>query len=124
MKFNSAPTLDIPFSRKVLEHLIAFPEEHEQDYYGVKNACGTKTCIAGTAVMLDAATTITWDSGGGMDTEVVVDGRYIEIESRAQDLLGLGDNDATELFHNYDNASAVTQLGSYIEQAEAEQAKQ
>lgn len=122
---NSAHKLDIPYARKVLEHLIAHPEEHEQAHIGQRNRCGTTACIAGTAVLMDSASTVTWGSDGHMNI-VQVDGEGAEVASkRAQKLLGLDEDDAHHLFFDetsMDNDAALALLADYIAQAETAQA--
>jgi hypothetical protein len=122
---NSPLTLDIAYARKVLEHLIAHPEEHSQNYFGMQEACGTTACIAGTAVLMDPESTVTWSSanmpyGAQQMTNVVVDGTSMDEEDRARSLLGLDWVDANTLFYNFNDVEALGLLASYIDQAEAE----
>lgn len=44
-------TVNVPALRKALEHVTAHPEEWRQASWGVRTACGTSCCLAGTAVM-------------------------------------------------------------------------
>lgn len=120
---RSIATLDIPYARKVLEHLLAHPEEHNQDVYGERTPCGTKACIAGTAVSMDAQTEVHWDSTG-MTGQVTVDGESMTIERRAAELLGLHDYaDHMNLFHCYDDAKALSLLKELIVAAEDREEK-
>lgn len=126
---NSALTLDIAFARKVLEHLIAHPEEHSQNYFGMQRACGTTACIAGTAVIMDPQSTAVWASVismtcgfvGKQMTSVWVDGESMDVEHRAAQLLGLDFVDTNKLFYCFNDAEALGLLASYIQQAEIEQ---
>lgn len=44
-------TINVPLLRKVLEHITAHPEEHDQEVWGISGpACGTKFCLAGHVV--------------------------------------------------------------------------
>lgn len=113
---NSAKTLDIPFARKVLEHLIAHPEEHNQDFFGVQTPCGTRGCIAGTAVMMHPEGELQWCDGIMRDTRGGFD-----FPEQAQEFLGLSDRDAHDLFYTWGNKSALDKLSSYIAEAEAAQ---
>lgn len=120
---NSALTLDIPLARKVLEHLLAHPEEHDQSYFGVQKSCGTTACIAGTAILMDSQSKVAWEpcSQGIQMQCVAIDGEFVSIDDRAAELLGLSLVDSTRLFYTYDNGAALRILASYIEQAETEQ---
>ena len=123
---NSPLTLDIPFARKVLEHLLAHPEEHSQNYFGVQQSCGTTACIAGTAVLMDPESIPTWSTSFVSSevtqmTHVVVDGTSMDVEDRAAQLLGLDFVDTNKLFYNFNDAAALDLFASYIDQAEAAQ---
>lgn len=117
-EFNSAETLNIPYARKVLEHLQAHPEEHAQSLWGYRSACGTKACIAGTAVLMDSETTVLWSSMGDLAGRVSVNNRYMDIEQRAAQLLGLKQPDKYDLFNNENNGGALKQLADYLAEAE------
>lgn len=122
---DSAETLNIPMARKVLEHLRAHPEEHDQDVFAVRGtACGTRACIAGTAVLMDPRTIVHWlrTEVGELVGEVFVDGHPVDLIDRAAEVLGLSDHDAVSLFFTYDDASALTMLAGAIEDAEQVQA--
>lgn len=115
----TAETLDIPYARKVLEHLVAHPEEHEQTYWGYRgSACGTKACIAGTTVLMDSQTTVLWSHNGDLAGSVGVNNQYMGLADRAAQLLGLNREDAHNLFYNGSNSDALAQLESYITAAE------
>lgn len=118
---NSALTLDIPFARKVLEHLIAHPEEHRQANFGMRTACGTTACIAGTAVLMDPDTQVQWTSDGAMTYAVQVGEDLVDITDRAAALLGLDFDDANRLFYIFGNMESLKFLSQLIEQAEVEQ---
>lgn len=112
--------MNLPFARKVLEHLIAHPEEHCQSYFGVQTPCRTTACIAGTAILMDPESKITWRQySTGMQMEsVAVDGKFIGIDDRAAQLLGLSLIESTKLFYTYDNEAALRILASYVEESE------
>src|SRR5258708_4573016 len=65
--FASANTLDIAYSRKVLEYLIAHPDEHDQGEFGIRSGCRTTACVAGTAVLMDSQSTVQWSRNGEMN---------------------------------------------------------
>jgi hypothetical protein len=128
--FASALTLDIPRARKALEHLIAHPEEHNQLDFGKRTACGTTMCIAGTVVYQDAEAgqRIQWQGklrsymvGPGPQSGPSIDCQWVP--STAADLLGLGAEDASELFYEFNNDAALSKLSSWIDAAEKAQAE-
>ena len=121
--FDSASTLDIPYARKVLEHLIAHPDEHRQTSYGYRTACGTTACIAGTAVLFDPDTAVYWCSDGMMSGDVRVGGQDMDVDDRAAQLLGFNDYDANRLFYCMNDELALDQLAAFIEEAEKVQAQ-
>lgn len=115
--FDSAETLNIPYARKVLEHLIAHPEEHRQAHYGDRTACGTTACIAGTAIMMDPNCTIQWAINGLM-APPLIHGFEVDMDMHAAKLLGLTPNDATQLFYEWNNQRALKKLQAHIDEAE------
>lgn len=126
-RFSSALTLDIPYARKVLEHLIAHPEEHNQGHFGYRTPCGTTACIAGTAVLFDAATKVGWTDlsrpgNSSLFTIVLVDNGLMDLNCRAAELLGLSEEDANVLFYDFNARSALQRLTHYIAEAEKAQA--
>lgn len=118
MIFQSAQTLDVPYARKVLEHLIAHPDEHQQVHFGYRTSCGTTACIAGTAVLMDSQSTVVWGKTGYI-SEVTVNGQRTVTSLRAAELFGLNMNDSRELFFDtLDNAEALELFGNWIAEAE------
>lgn len=129
--FASALTLDIPRARKTLEHLIAHPEEHNQKQFGRRTACGTTMCIAGTTVYQDAVAggQVGWHEYATAEYMVGPDpqrsGSNIDcswVPFTAANLLGLGAEDASELFYEFSNRAALSKLSSWIDAAEKAQA--
>lgn len=119
--FESAETLNIPYARKVLEHLTAHPEEHNQTNFGMRTSCGTTACIAGATILMDADTTVLWD-GVGMFGAVTTPTRPGQcVTDRAAELLGLNSYDAGRLFYNMSNVESLDMLTTYIREAEAVQ---
>lgn len=132
--FQSAATLDIPRARKVLEHLVAHPKEHNQASYGERVGCATVMCIAGTVIYQDAvaAEQVSWQrmcsisvvehmcnpwgwSGEDFDTSW--------IQETAASLLRLSHADVQTLFYEFDNQAALARLESWIQAAEQVQAR-
>lgn len=126
--FHSAATLNIPATRGVLDYLRAHPEEHNQDYFGFRSACGTTMCIAGTACFLDEDTVTRWEHPNQAVTyfrdDVTVGESALSVEDRAREILGLKTGDDVErLFYDFDNARVLDKLAAWIEAAELEQSK-
>ena len=131
MGFHSALTLDVPRSRKALEHLLAHPEEHNQQNFGRRTWCKTTMCIAGTVILQDAvaAEQVSWEELNGDD------GVWFQfmcspdpsgagwIEDTAANLLGLTtSSDVQYLFYEFNNRLALNRLAVWIEIAERSQA--
>lgn len=95
----------------IYDYLVAHPEEHSQQNYGKKTACGTTMCIAGNAIITFRPDLVEWemlDSGvkvlkGWFDAEG-------DIDNIAGELLGLGLEEQHELFYEMDNERALEQL--------------
>ncbi len=108
-------TPNVPLMLKVLEHVTAHPEEHDQDVWAQKRTvgtCGTVGCLAYHAVVMGGLD-VRWDEvwlpffvpGATHEADSVTDGR--SIEDVAAELLGLRDEQAHEMFHH---ATTLRQL--------------
>lgn len=106
-------TINVPLMRKVLEHITAHPEEHNQHVWAERNPCGTTYCMAGQTVLM-AGHEIAWSNGSEPDLDEdcadhvttrieTPDGRSNYIPHVAARELGLSGCQATELF--YDSTS-------------------
>lgn len=94
------PDANVPLLRKVLEHITAHPEEHNQFTWALQRpGCGTAFCVAGHAVVMSGRD-VAWEPplrwGGAWMAHETTDGR--PIMEVAQELLGLGDCAAFRLF--------------------------
>lgn len=102
-----------PLLRKTMEHIEAHPEEHDQDHWGLKTACGTVMCFAGHAAVLDGATPI-WNQGPSdrhPEMEAVIrNGSAMRVEQYAGMALGLTDKEADELFWGADDIDDVRKV--------------
>ncbi len=85
-EFHTEPVLDEPRMREVLAFLRLHPELWNQTHY----RCGTTGCLAGWTVALDEQKTM-------FELDHLAWG-YPAIPMRAQELLGLTDEQAHELF--------------------------
>lgn len=92
-------TVNIPLLRKVLDHVTAHPEEHNQSMWGVRTSCGTAYCIAGHALVMSGVQ-LGWedtaDGYGYATVDVTKDGE--QIHDAARRVLGLDDVQAYLLF--------------------------
>lgn len=115
------------FARKVLEHVTAHPEEHDQSTFGIKSPeCGTVMCIAGTACMMDSTVEVLWETPHHsqphlMEGKLIMGGVYREsdgmwniVPNHAADLMGLSKDAAEELFFEFDNAKAIGILTDHV----------
>lgn len=120
--FASAATLDIPRARKVLEHLVAHPEEHDQNFYGQRLPCGTTACIAGTVLLMDPDADVRWEQDmRDMISASVNGGDHQEPDEAAAELLGLSRTDSDHLFFTMDKTKAITTFAAWISAAEVVQ---
>lgn len=51
--------MNVTLLQKVLDHITAHPEEHDQNFYAIRRDCGTTMCVAGHTVVF-AGYTIDW----------------------------------------------------------------
>lgn len=101
---------NVPLLKRVLDHIEAHPETHDQDWWAEDTACGTVMCIAGHTV---AMTGHTIDLHGDDDQDGdyaepgarLIDGRRIEDVAREE--LGLTRQQAYDLFHLAEDLGAV-----------------
>jgi hypothetical protein len=85
-------------AKTVLDHLLAHPEQHNQDRWGERTECGTTMCVAGWTCEL-AGERLEWQRSStttGVGTWCTTDGVYIP--RRAAQLLGLTEDEAARLF--------------------------
>lgn len=119
----TAPTPNAELAYKVLDYIEAHPEQHDQDEFlhasreldelfdrrefvpvttdVVIQHCGTTACFAGWTALLSGKTLHA--SGNVRDD----DGRTIDIERAAADLLGIDQEAACDLFYGADDLGEV-----------------
>lgn len=112
--------VNVPLLRKCLEHITEHPEEWSQAEWAIQSACGTRCCLAGTAVTL-AGYEIDWHD---VDDEVNVAGYVktddpllaetgaVHIAEAATRELNLPDWAAARLFHGGNDLADLWQLAS------------
>lgn len=79
--------------RRVLEHITAHPEEHDQARWAVRTDCGTAYCVAGHIVVM-SGWQVDWSDGMAIRTDEMthtcgVVGTDKTIASVAAELLGV-----------------------------------
>ncbi len=100
--------MNTELAEKVLDHVLLYPEQHDQDVYGGKNSCGTTGCIAGWSMLLSGYTHI-------MEVFYRPNGFSVfEPFHEGQKLLGLNDEEARTVFYTFDNASAIKRLQELV----------
>jgi hypothetical protein len=109
-------TINTELFQKIYDQITLHPEQHDQagfeyrDEY--RDECGTIRCIAGWAVAIHYGVNSIYgvEYGPGRDTEW---GYLSDTAAEAADLLGLDDTQATDLFYDMDNESAVKKCHYY-----------
>jgi hypothetical protein len=84
----TAPTPNAALAYKVLDHIDAHPEQHEQSVWTTMTYCGTAACFAGWTCLLSGDRLVE-DEDGDTDVEVWVGGNIRRIPERAAELLGI-----------------------------------
>lgn len=109
---SATPALNEPLLHKVMDHIRAHPEEHDQGSWArqviepANGVCGTRFCFAGHATMmtLRPGEQVRWDQtiGDEVSSNAIVDarGRYAgRISDRARRELGVTANESAWLFY-------------------------
>lgn len=112
MRDPTAPDLNIELLTKVMEHIEAHPDEHDQSFWAHRSDCGTAFCFAGHAVnmTLRPDESLYWEKLDAPGVELV-GATWIEtdplsqtyqppvlISERAARVLGLTVSEASDLF--------------------------
>ncbi len=100
--------MNVELAEEVLSYIHDHPEEHDQNQWGERTACGTSMCFAGHAALLAfGAENIAWtryvndpDAEAAFIRHVKVFGTHMSVGDAAQKALGLEDWQRTELFLN------------------------
>jgi hypothetical protein len=128
--------LNLPRLKQVRDHVVAHPDQHDQgewfiDINGyekpcvIGSECGTAACVAGWTVLLNGDQPIKMafpDHGYTSASSVaLINGGVMDIDDRAQQILGLTDDQAQELFYDISTPQrAVDYLNDLIASAEAD----
>lgn len=105
--------------RQVRDHIVANPNEHNQDQWGIRTPCKTTHCAAGHAVIIAGARPI-WEVNGDHYQMYGAEwrNRRWSTGELAQHLLGLTDDEADELFYGFDDAGALDMLDRFVKEGE------
>ncbi len=113
-----APAVDVPLLRKVLEHLTAHPDQHEQRHWWLTDtdtACGTAGCIAGWTVALARPDLDVYDDGD--HRPILLPGEPLPVAhvcDTARALLGLPFTVAAALFRGQTTLRDLWQQAEFI----------
>lgn len=102
--------------QETLDYIAAHPDEHDQGDWGEKTDCGTTRCMAGTAIHVTLGCKMLFsesDDGWGVAYSAQdAQGRHRYISELAQELLGVDDEQAEDLFYE---ACTLEDLYAYAE---------
>jgi len=113
-------TPNAPLLLKVLEHITAHPEEHNQRNWGIRRTgCGTAYCFAGWAAVMSGHELL-WEKAPFDDDVfrafITAEGR--PIESVAQDELGLTYVQQHEMFGTRNTLRQLWQMAAVYTRGE------
>lgn len=104
--------------KQLADYIETHPEEHDQNAWGHRTACGTTACAAGHAIILAGYSPI-WETSADDQTGawmMGVEGFGRFVGDVAQDLLGLSGREALRLFYNTRNGDVVPFLRTILEE--------
>lgn len=84
----TAPKPNAELAWRVLDHIDAHSEQHNQSLWMMNAPCGTVACLAGWACLLSGDRPVE-DEDGDIDHEVWVGGDIRGVGERAAELLGI-----------------------------------
>lgn len=102
-------TVNVPLLRKILDHITAHPEEHDQEVWAERTACGTVMCLAGHAAVMTGHT-IAYERRANGDWMVRYCTNGEQIEDVARDALGLTYLQAAKLFDSQNSRDTLWDL--------------
>lgn len=119
------PAPNLPLIRKVLDHIEAHPETHDQDTWGQRTECGTTLCFAARALALAGGVFEWYESvdGGELIGQVALPGQPTAggVERTAKELLGLDRVEVEELFFRAREVADVREVCEQIAHRAGEQ---
>lgn len=104
-------TANVPLLRQTMDHILAFPDLHKQLHWASVTDCGTAYCFAGWACVLSGLAADQKELEAYMFTCRLSDGE--SIEEKAQELLGIDDYTASELFFG---RNSTADLKHYVDE--------
>lgn len=106
------PELNVEMVRRVLDHVVARPETHDQANF--KNQCGSAQCVAGWTLSFSNYKT-KFDETSYMNWRWYdPEGWEVSPDLAAREILGLVETEATVLFFQTGNSGAVRVLGNLL----------
>lgn len=109
-------TVNVALLCKVMEHIEAHPEEHDQAEWAEQTACGTTYCFAGHTVLI-AGWSLNFDEDG-VAVSCRMDGESLLIPEAARLELGLNYYDTRDLFWH---ATTGAELREIVDRISAQQ---
>lgn len=109
------PELNVEMIRRVRDHIVDHPEQHDQRDY--KSKCGTTQCVAGWALTFSGYTTYHirgWDDLSSFWSWSDPSGETALARPAAREVLGLDEFEANVLFLGADNQEAVQILNNLL----------
>ena len=115
--------LNVDLMLAVREQITSHPETHYQGDWARRTECGTTLCIAGWACVLSGQE-LRWYDTEDEQGRFVARADYASlgepIWSKANELLGLSDQEGGHLFYAMDGAMALAKLDELIEKGKNE----
>lgn len=106
--------MNITLAQRVLDQIDAHPELHSQSSFKSNTECGTRHCIAGWTLEL-ADTHYHWESW--QCDAVREDGKEVEIDTEAAELLGIPPEEAYQLFYDFEDEHAIATFRKMVQDA-------
>lgn len=111
------PVLNVDLLTRVREHVLTYPEQHDQSSWVVKSKCGTTACIGGWAVLLHGDALERGMHHPDNEDDTTTDHALMDngksIQTFAQQLLGLTYSQADRLFLS-ENEESLEYLNDLI----------
>lgn len=118
------PDLNVALLSKVMDHIEAHPEEHNQDEWAVSTPCGTAFCFAGHAVNMTMQPQdrflflATMDKQAAMSVRISGEDRPIAQEARR--VLGLTRTEAATMFSGSNTREKLRAMVDALIEAEGQ----
>lgn len=101
-------TVNVPLLRKVLDHITAHPEEHDQQSWGIKTSCGTAYCVAGHALAMSGVD-FRWEYQLGA-VRAIYTAEGEDVFEAGRQILGLDFEGADDLFESSNSLDVLWHL--------------